>query len=118
MTLLLLWQEYVERYLEGAYSYSHCCRQYNVWLKCHKPSMRQNHKVGEKLFVDYCGPTMNITDPSAAGECRAAQVFVAVMGASNYTYTEATFSQGLENWVMSHARCFLVSWWRGRINHS
>lgn len=105
MTLLMLWQEYVERHPEGAYSYNHFCRQYKTWLKCQKPSMRQNHKAGEKLFVDYCGPTMNITDPST-GECRTAQVFVAVMGASNYTYAEATFSQGLENWVMSHARCF------------
>ena len=67
--------------------------------------MRQNHKAGEKLFVDYCGPTMNIVAPGS-GECRTAQIFVAVMGASNYTYAEATWSQKLENWVMSHARCF------------
>ncbi len=67
--------------------------------------MRQNHKAGEKLFVDYCGPTMNIVDPNS-GECHTAQIFVAVMGASNYTYAEATWSQKLENWVMSHARCF------------
>jgi len=105
MTLLLLWEEYVERHPEGFYSYNHFCRQYKLWLKCQKPSMRQNHKAGEKLFVDYCGPTMNIVDPTT-GECRTAQVFVAVMGASNYTYSEATYSQGLENWVMSHARCF------------
>ncbi len=105
MTLQLLWEEYKERHPEGYYSYNHYCRQYKSWLKCQKPSMRQNHKAGEKLFVDYCGPTMNIVDPST-GECRTAQVFVAVMGASNYTYAEATFSQGLEDWVMSHARCF------------
>jgi transposase len=78
---------------------------YKRWLKCQKPSMRQNHKAGEKLFVDYCGPTMSIVDPSS-GECRTAQIFVAVMGASNYTYAEATWSQKLEDWVMSHARCF------------
>ena len=92
MTLLLLWEEYVERHPEGFYSYNHFCRQYKAWVKCQKPSMRQNHKAGEKLFVDYCGPTMNIVDPTT-GECRSAQVFVAVMGASNYTYAEATFSQ-------------------------
>jgi len=105
MTLLLLWEEYVERHAEGFYSYNHFCRQYKAWLKCQKPSMRQNHKAGEKLFVDYCGPTMNIVDPTT-GECRTAQVFVAVMGASNYTFAEATFSQKLEDWVMSHSRCF------------
>ncbi len=105
MTLLLLWQEYKERHVEGFYSYTHFCRQYKTWLKCQKPSMRQNHKAGEKLFVDYCGPTMNIVDAST-GEYRTAQVFVAVMGASNYTYAEATYSQKIEDWVMSHARCF------------
>ncbi len=67
--------------------------------------MRQNHKAGEKLFVDYCRPTMNIVDAST-GEFRTAQVFVAVMGASNYTYAEANYSQKLEDWVRSHARCF------------
>jgi len=105
MTLQLLWDEYKERHPEGFYSYNHFCRQYKAWFKCQKTSMRQNHKAGEKLFVDYCGPTMNIVDPTT-GECRPAQVFVAVMGASSYTYAEATYSQGLENWVMSHARCF------------
>jgi transposase len=105
MTLLLLWEEYADRHAEGDYSYNHFCRQYKAWRKCQKPSMRQMHKAGEKLFVDYCGPTMNIIDPTT-GEYRTAQVFVAVMGASNYSYAEATWSQGLENWVMSHARCF------------
>lgn len=105
MTLLLLWEEYADRHPEGHYSYNHYCRLYKAWRKCQKPSMRQMHKAGEKLFVDYCGPTMNIIDPST-GEYRTAQVFVAVMGASNYSYAEATWSQGLEDWVMSHARCF------------
>ena len=105
LTLLLLWEEYAERNPEGFYSYNHYCRLYKYWLKCQTPSMRQSHKAGEKLFVDYCGPTMNIVTPNT-GECRTAQVFVAVMGASNYTYAEATWSQKLEDWVMSHARCF------------
>ena len=105
MTLQLLWDEYAERHPEGHYSYGHFCRRYKAWLKGQKPSMRQTHQAGEKLFVDYCGPTMNIIDPGT-GECRTAQVFVAVMGCSNYTYAEATFTQGLEDWVMSHARCF------------
>lgn len=105
LTLQLLWKEYVERHLASYYSYNHFCRLYKDWLNCQKPSMRQHHKAGEKLFVDYCGPTLNIIDPST-GEYRTAQVFVAVMGASNYTYAEATWSQALENWIMSHARCF------------
>lgn len=104
MTLLLLWQEYVEQHPEGHYSYNHFCRQYKTWLGAQRLSMRQQHKAGEKLFVDYCGPTMPIVNP-ATGEFRTAQVFVAVMGASNFTYAEATWSQGLEDWVMSHVRC-------------
>lgn len=104
MTLQLLWQEYAERNPERHYSYNHYCRQYKAWLKCQKLSMRQHHKAGEKLFVDYCGPTMTIVDP-ATGETRTAQLFVAVMGASNYTYADATYSQGLEDWIMSHTRC-------------
>jgi transposase len=105
MTLFLLWEEHADRHPEGHYSYNHFCRLYKAWRKCQKPSMRQTHKSGEKLFVDYCGPTMNIVEPTT-GEYRTAQVFVAVMGASNYSYAEATWSQGLEDWVMSHARCF------------
>ncbi len=105
LTLQLLWDEYAERNPANHFSYNHFCRLYKAWLQCQKPSMRQNHKAGEKLFIDYCGPTMNIVDPTT-GECRTAQVFVAVMGASNYTYAEATWSQKLEDWVMSHARCF------------
>ncbi|PSU41276.1 IS21 family transposase [Photobacterium frigidiphilum] len=105
MTLQLLWQEYAERHPEGHYSYNHFCRQYRAWLKTQRLSMRQHHKAGEKLFVDYCGPTMDIVNPRT-GEIRTAQVFVAVMGASNYTYAEATWSQGLEDWIMSHVRCF------------
>ena len=105
MTLLLLWQEYAEQHPEGHYSYNHYCRQYKAWLKTQKLSMRQHHKAGEKLFVDYCGPTIPIVNPRT-GESRTAQVFVAVMGASNYTYAEATLSQGLEDWIMSHVRCF------------
>jgi len=105
MILLLLWEEYVERHPEGHYSYTHFGRQYRNWLMRQKPSMRQQHKAGEKLFVDYCGPTMAIIDP-ATGEVSTAQVFVAVMGASSYTYAEATWTQDLENWVMSHTRCF------------
>lgn len=105
LTLQLLWEEYTERNPANHYSYNHYCRMYRDWLGRQKPSMRQSHQAGEKLFVDYCGPTIAIVDRST-GEVRTAQVFVAVLGASNYTYAEATYSQGLEDWVTSHARCF------------
>ena len=112
VTLQLLWEEYCERNPGGFYSYNHYCRMYREWLKTTSPSMRQVHKAGEKLFVDYCGPTVGVTDPET-GEIRTAQVIVAVLGASSYTWAEATWSQQLEDWVMSHVRCFqwLVRSW-------
>ncbi len=67
--------------------------------------MRQTHRAGEKLFIDYCGATVPIVDGST-GEIRQAQVFVAVLGASNYTYAEATWTQGLAEWIASHQRAF------------
>ncbi len=67
--------------------------------------MRQDHRAGEKLFVDYAGQTVPIID-CATGEIREAQIFVAVLGASNYTYAEATWSQSLPDWIGSHRRTF------------
>jgi len=67
--------------------------------------MRQLHRAGEKLFVDYCGPTVPIVD-AATGEVGQAQVFVAVLGASSYTYAEATWTQELPQWIASHQRAF------------
>ena len=105
VTLQLLWEDYIALNPAGYYSYNHYCRMYKKWLKLQKPAMRQTHKAGEKLFVDYCGPTATVVD-RATGECMSAQVFVAVMGATNYTFAEATWSQKLEDWCMSHVRCF------------
>ena len=65
--------------------------------------MRQVHLAGEKLFVDYCGQTIPVIDQST-GEVHACQVFVAVLGASNYTYAEATYTQGIPDWIGSHVR--------------
>ncbi|HQU09199.1 MAG TPA: IS21 family transposase, partial [Opitutales bacterium] len=62
-------------------------------------------RAGEKLFIDYCGPTLDVIDPTT-GEIRSAAVFVAVLGASNYTYAEATWDQKLPNWIGSHVRAF------------
>lgn len=105
MTKRLLWEEYTEQYPNRCYSYSQYCDRYRHWRGQQKRSMRQTHKAGEKCFVDYCGPTVPIVSPST-GEVRQAQVFVAVLGASNYTYAEATLSQGLKDWLHSHVRTF------------
>lgn len=105
VTKQLLWQEYIERNTDNHYSYPQLCRIYKEWLSRQQPSMRQVHQYGEKLFIDYCGPTIPLVNPDT-GELRGAQVFVAVMGGSNYTFAEATLSQKLEDWIMSHARAF------------
>jgi transposase len=105
VTKQLLWQEYVERNPGNHYSYPQLCRHYKDWLSRQQPSMRQTHLYGEKLFIDYCGPTIPLVNPDT-GEVRRAQVYVAVMGGSNYTFAEATLSQQLEDWVMSHVRAF------------
>ena len=67
--------------------------------------MRQTHTPGDKMFVEYCGPTVPVFDP-LTGEVRYAQIFVATLGASNYTYAEATFTQQLPDWIGSHVRAF------------
>jgi len=105
VTRQLLWEEYKEKNSGSRhYSYPQFCKLYNVWLgKNRKPSMRQTHKAGEKCFVDYAGMTVNITDPDT-GEVRGAQIFVGVMGASNYIFAEAVESQALESWLGSHTR--------------
>jgi transposase len=104
VTLRLLWVEYREAHPDG-YGYSQFCELYRQWAKRLKPSMRLSHKGGEKLFVDYAGQTVPIVDPHS-GEIRQAQIFVAVLGASNYTYAEANWSQDLPNWTGAHVRAF------------
>ena len=104
LTIMLLWQEYKARQPDG-YQYSQFCELFRSWRNSRDLCMRQEHRPGDKLFVDYCGRTLPIID-AATGKVREAQVFVAVMGASNYTYAEATFSQGLADWIGSHVRAF------------
>jgi transposase len=94
LTRLLLWEEYAALDSASAYSYPQFCVRYREWRSCLKLSMRQTHVAGEKLFLDYCGPTIAVVD-GVTGEVRAAQVFVAVLGASNYTFVEATWTQTL-----------------------
>ena len=102
VTLSLLWQEGINRG-EWNLSYGQFCRRYSQWKGHQKLSMRQHYKGGEKVFVDYCGLTVPVSDP-ATGEVIDAQIFVACLGASNYTYAEATASQKLPNWIGSHQR--------------
>jgi transposase len=104
VTLQLLWEEYKRANPQG-YQYTQFRVRYHQWEKALEPVMRQSHKAGEKLFVDYAGMTMGVVDRST-GEIKEAQIFVAVLGASNYTYVEATWSQGLPNWIASHVRAF------------
>ena len=103
MTLQLLWAEYVARHGEWAYRYSRFCGRYREWRARQKRSLRQQHRAGEKAFIDYCGPTVPIVDRHT-GEIRDAQVFVGVLGASSYTYAEATHTQSLPDWIASHQR--------------
>ena len=100
VTLERLWQEYREGCPDG-YSYSHFCALYARWRKCQDPVLRQDHKAGEKLFIDYAGPTVTVHAPEGAFE---AQLFVAVLGASSYTYVEASRGQDLRSWLASHVR--------------
>jgi len=103
VTLQLLWSEYAAAAGAQAYRYSQFCERYRQWVKRQRRSLRQVHRAGEKLFIDYCGPTVPVVD-ATTGEARDAQIFVAVLGASNYTYAEATWTQSLPDWIGSHQR--------------
>ena len=102
VTLALLWHEYKEKNPQG-YQYSWFCHEYAKWSGKIDLVMRQEHRAGEKLFVDYAGQSVEIID-RMTGEVKQAQIFVAVLGASNYTYAEATWSQSLPDWIGSHVR--------------
>ena len=104
VTLSLLWQEYKESHPEGL-QYSWFCEQYRGWAAKLDLVMRQEHRAGEKLFVDYAGQTVPVVDRETGG-VRQAQVFVAVLGASSYTFAEATWTQTLQDWTASHVRAF------------
>ena len=105
VTRQLLWEEYAQQYPNRCYSYSQFCERYQHWFKKQRRSMRQVHKAGDKLFIDYAGQTVSIID-GHSGEIREAQIFIAVLGASNYTYCEATWTQTLPDWLSAHARAF------------
>jgi len=102
VTLQLLWIEYKAQYSSGL-QYSQFCARYRQWEKTLHLSMRQQHHAGEKMFVDYAGPTVPVVDRET-GEIREAQIFVAVLGASSYAYAEAQWSQSLESFIGGHVR--------------
>jgi transposase len=104
VTLQLVWEEYRSVHPDG-YGRSWFCELYRAWEGRLSPTMRQSHVAGEKLFVDYAGTTIDIVD-AATGEVHACQLFVAALGASSFTFAEATASQTLPDWIGSHTRAF------------
>jgi transposase len=104
VTLLLLWEEYRAGQPEG-YGYSRFCDLYAAWRGRLSPTMRQSHPLGERLFVDYAGQTVEVVD-AVTGEVREAHIFVAALGASNLTYAEARWTQGLADWLGCHVNTF------------
>jgi transposase len=101
VTLQLVWEEYRENH-QGGYSYSRFCELYRNWARKLDVVLRQEYRAGEKLFVDYAGDKIPIYDPRTGAVDFEAAVFVAVLGASNYTFAEATRSQDLTCWIGSH----------------
>jgi len=104
VTLSLLWEEYRGAWPDG-YGYSRFCDLHRAWKAGLSPTMRQTHIAGEKMFVDYAGSTIEIIDPES-GEIRQAQIFVAVLGASSYTYAEASWGQRVPEWIGAHGHAF------------
>ena len=105
VTLSMIWEEYFERH-PGGYRYSRFCELYKGWEGRLPVTMRQTHAAGERLFVDYAGDGVPIVIDRLTGEMRKAQIFVAVLGASSFTYARATWTQGLADWIDAHSRCF------------
>jgi transposase len=104
VTLQLLWQEYREQHPSG-YAYSRFCDLHREWERRLSPTMRQTHIAGERMFVDYSGTKLQLVERTT-GEVLTAELFVAVLGASNFTYAEATWTQSLPDWIGSHTRAF------------
>lgn len=100
--MTILWEEYRQVWPDG-YGYSRFCDLLRGFEQRLLPVIRQHHLAGDKLFVDCSGKRLGITDP-AAGLVRLAEIFVAVLGASNYTFAEATWTQSLPDWIGSHVR--------------
>jgi transposase len=105
VTLQILWDEYIELHPDG-YRYSRFCELYRGWASRISVTMRQTHAGGDKLFVDYAGDTVPVVVDRLTGKTRSAQIFVGVLGASNFTYAEASWTQALADWIGAHSRAF------------
>jgi transposase len=105
VTLSILWDEYIEQHPDG-FRYSRFCELYRAWEGKLPVIMRQTHLGGEKLFVDYAGDPVPVIVDRRSGKIQPAQIFVAVMGASNFIYAEASWSQALPDWIAAHIRTF------------
>lgn len=104
LTLQLLWEEYRETHPEG-YGYSRFCELYKRWNRTRDVVLRHDHKPGDKTFVDWAGDTVPVYD-RLSGEVTPASIFVAVLGASTYTFARAAAGQGLASWIDCHVRAF------------
>lgn len=104
VTLRLLWEEYRATAPQG-YGYSQFCELYRRWTGRLSPTMRQQHVAGERLFVDFAGQTVEVVNP-LTGEITDAQIFIAALGASSYTYARAVASQSLPDWISAHVEAF------------
>jgi transposase len=104
VTLQLLWYEYKQENPDG-YQYSQFCHLYRQWVKKLDVTLRQEHRAGERLFVDYAGQTFPIIDRST-GEITDAYIFIATLGASNYTFAEASLTLDLPSWINAHVHAF------------
>ena len=102
VTLQLLWEEYAGVHPDG-YRYTQFCGIYRQWARRLRPSMRQLHRAGEKTFIDFSGKRPALVDRQT-GELRRVELFVAVLGASGFTYAEATATQQLPDWVDANIR--------------
>ena len=100
VTLMILWEEHRAAHVDG-HGYSRFCELYGEWRRRLTPTMRQTHVAGDKLFVDWAGDTVPIMDPMT-GEVHEAHLFIAVLGASSYTYAEARWSETLPDWIGAH----------------
>jgi transposase len=105
MTEQLLWDEYRAKYGEATYSYSHFAALYRSWRGQLDLVMRQDHRAGEKVFVDFAGDTLTYFD-GRGREARKAHIFVAVLGASAYTFAKALPNETRSSWVDGHISAF------------
>src|SRR6267154_414583 len=107
VTLVIVWDEYIAAN-PGGYSYSRFCELYRGFESKLSPTMRQTHAAGERLFVDYAGDGVPVVIDRLTGEIRKAQIFVAVLGASSFTFAHASWTQALPDWIGAHIRALEV----------